>query len=409
MREFEKDLRGALPGVGRDLMDAIIQSKEARRHENEPRPGERNGGMHEKTIVTSFGPVKARRLFLSGGGGGRYPLDEMLALQGRYTPSVVEEVARLVADQTYRGAAGAFLRQQAFGISADSMRRMIAGLKEDALAFSEGFSRKTQEDAGERAPCVCVEADGTGAPMGEGELTDVKGKNGKATTREIKVGGIFAASRSAKNEPHRDEGSTTCLATSDRAEAFAVRLRGEFDRRYDRRPPATLFLTDGAPWLRKIQEAHFPFAVPILDLYHAIEHLKPVLTAMKLKEGTDEWKGGHAYYARRIKSGKVASVIGTLRRRHPRREMDRALGYYEDNQDRMRYDEYRRQGWFVGSGVIESACKMIVRQRFKQVGMHWTVNGLDPLLQVRTFAKSNRLEEFFDYRLRAVKMMRRVA
>ncbi len=130
---------------------------------------------------------------------------------------------------------------------------------------------------------------------------------------------------------------------------------------------------------------------------------------MRLKEGSDEWKGRHAYYVRRIKSGKVASMINTPKKSHPTREMGKALGYYEDNQDRMRYDEYRRQGWFVGSGVIESACKMIVCQRFKQVGMHWTINGLDPLLQVRTFAKSNRLEEFFDYRLRAVKMVRRAA
>ncbi len=116
------------------------------------------------------------------------------------------------------------------------MRRMVAGLKEDALAFSGDFSRRTHEDAGGRVPCVCVEADGTGAPMREGELTDVKGKNGRATTREIKVGGIFTASKSAKNEPHRDEGSTTYLATARRHSPSTCAENSTVDTTGDRRP-----------------------------------------------------------------------------------------------------------------------------------------------------------------------------
>lgn len=55
-------------------------------------------------------------------------------------------------------------------------------------------------------------------------------------------------------------------------------------------------------------------------------------------------------------------------------------------------------GWFIGSGVIESGCKTIVCQRFKQSGMIWSLNGVKSLLPLRTLLMSNRLEEFFRYR-----------
>ena len=60
----------------------------------------------------------------------------------------------------------------------------------------------------------------------------------------------------------------------------------------------------------------------------------------------------------------------------------------------MKYDEYRRNGWFIGSGVIESGCKTVIGQRFKQSGMIWSLKGAKALLPLRTLHKSNRLEEF---------------
>ena len=91
--------------------------------------------------------------------------------------------------------------------------------------------------------------------------------------------------------------------------------------------------------------------------------------------------------------------------RHARRRMkernvteEEAKAYFEKNKDRMRYDEFRRQGFFVGSGVLEAGCRTVIGQRLKQSGMHWTVKGANNIMALRCCFLSNRWEDFWEYR-----------
>ena len=65
----------------------------------------------------------------------------------------------------------------------------------------------------------------------------------------------------------------------------------------------------------------------------------------------------------------------------------------------MRYDYFRQNGLFVGSGVIEAGCKSVIGQRFKQSGMGWTVWGANAILALRCLHKSGRIEEFWEDRV----------
>ena len=64
----------------------------------------------------------------------------------------------------------------------------------------------------------------------------------------------------------------------------------------------------------------------------------------------------------------------------------------------MRYDQYRAQRRFIGSGIIEAACTHVVGARLKQSGMEWTVRGANAILALRCVVLSNRFEEFWEYR-----------
>ena len=77
---------------------------------------------------------------------------------------------------------------------------------------------------------------------------------------------------------------------------------------------------------------------------------------------------------------------------------DISINYFEKNKERMQYAEYRRQGLFVGSGVLEADCRTIVGQRLKQSGMHWTVKGANSIIALRCCFLSNRWEDFWKYR-----------
>jgi hypothetical protein len=68
--------------------------------------------------------------------------------------------------------------------------------------------------------------------------------------------------------------------------------------------------------------------------------------------------------------------------------------YFATNAKRMRYPEFRKQGLFVGSGVIEAGCKTVVGARLKRSGMHWTVRGANSVIALRCCRLNGRFEDY---------------
>ena len=77
------------------------------------------------------------------------------------------------------------------------------------------------------------------------------------------------------------------------------------------------------------------------------------------------------------------------------------LGYFVHNVERMRYRTFRRQGFFIGSGVIEAGCKTVIGSRCKQSGMFWGEPGAENILALRCIHASHRLDQFWKQRLNA--------
>ena len=398
-------------GLCRELMAELLAAGAATARNYEPEADERNAGNHGKRIVTLFGELpEIRRTYYwnEDSHSGHYPFDDRLGLVGRYTPAAADEMARCAVSHPYKDAAEAFSRCHAFKVSPDTIREIVGMLYDESSAFAKGSGGGERDACDEKAGIVCVMADGTGMPMRRECLKGAKGKDGRARTREVKAGAIFVASKTKDNEPHRDLDTTTYVATTHRREKFGKYLRSEFDRRFSREPDTVLYITDGGKWLHSIHESEFPFAVEILDVYHAVEHLKPLLAGLGIKENSKEWKYRHHYWSECIKAGKVQNVLDYIwknMRARLGKDAMREYKYYRSNAGRMKYDEYRANGWFIGSGVIESGCKTVIGQRFKQSGMIWSLKGAKALLPLRTLYKSNRLEEFFAYLVRDLRQV----
>lgn len=89
-----------------------------------------------------------------------------------------------------------------------------------------------------------------------------------------------------------------------------------------------------------------------------------------------------------LRAGKVQEVIAALKRLRPktaelRESLQSLIGYYSENAGRMRYDEYLRLGYGIGSGAVESAHKQVVHARLRQAGMRWSEAGARRLLALR--------------------------
>ena len=83
----------------------------------------------------------------------------------------------------------------------------------------------------------------------------------------------------------------------------------------------------------------------------------------------------------------------------PRQAVEKELGYFVNNITRMQYGTFRRQGFFIGSGVVEAGCKTVIGARCKQSGMFWGEPGAENVLALRCIHSSRRLDDFWKARL----------
>ena len=81
------------------------------------------------------------------------------------------------------------------------------------------------------------------------------------------------------------------------------------------------------------------------------------------------------------------------------KDLHRICGYLEKNADRMRYDEYLRRGYPIASGVIEGACRHLVKDRMERSGMRWTLEGARSMLHVRATFQSDHWSTFLEHRI----------
>ncbi|HEX8005507.1 MAG TPA: ISKra4 family transposase [Trebonia sp.] len=231
--------------------------------------------------------------------------------------------------------------------------------------------------------------DGTGVTMTAKETAgrQGKGEDGRARTREVKLGVFFTQDQvDDDGYPVRDPGSASYIATFEPAAAFGDMVKAEGIRRGADHVRQLTILGDGAAWIWGIASSKFPEATQVVDLFHAREHIHDLARQLEFMLGDrkDEW------LAARLEDLDYGDIDGicAAARVFPltgvkKNERDTALGYFENNAPRMRYNWFRSRGLFVGSGLVESGCKAVIGQRLKLSGMRWTVTGAEAITTLR--------------------------
>ena len=166
-------------------------------------------------------------------------------------------------------------------------------------------------------------------------------------------------------------------------------------------------LTDGGSGLEEFAHKNFnrPDLVVILDFYHAASYLEKLAKALHPQE-PEKAKGQAEQWCSLLKAEGGALALEVLRQWDWPARKSAALRaqwaevqtYFENNLHRMEYPEYQAEGWQIGSGVIESACKTVVGQRLKGAGMRWGEAGAHALCHVRALYRSEKgqWQDFWD-------------
>ena len=394
---LEHSLRETSQQMCRDVLRWLLALPGLRVPGEQPQPGERKVSGQERTIQTLFGPLPVSRTYYyrPATHSGRFPFDEALGLIDGYTPGVAALLGRAAAEQPFQRAAESFTAYTGLAVDA----RQLPRLAERLGALAERFLRSQLPAAEPTPPRVYVATDGTGAPLRHEELQGRRGRqaDGSAQTHEIKVGAVFTQHPVAGAPPWRDLDSTTYVATTQRAVPFGQMMRAEFCRRWSTPPPEVIFLGDGAAWNWELQRVCFPSAIGIVDFYHAAEHVAHVCDLVADRH-TPLGRKRRRRWVKLLLRGRLDTFLAEARAAFPPGQQEagvQALAYFEKNRERMRYRYFRDRGYFIGSGVVEAACKTLVAQRFKSAGMHWSEQGLGHILALRTTLLSRRYDEFW--------------
>jgi hypothetical protein len=169
-------------------------------------------------------------------------------------------------------------------------------------------------------------------------------------------------------------------------------------------------LMDGQESLWETMKLHLSFGartVPVLDILHALAYVWEAAGLFEKDEGAR--KAFTRARLLRILRGEVRGVIRGLRRLGTSRglsgtklqDLTRIYGYLEKNADRMRYDEYLRRGYPIASGVIEGACRHLVKDRMERSGMRWTLEGARSMLHVRAAFQGDHWHTFLTSRMQS--------
>jgi len=416
LEAVEAATRDALHHAGARLLEGLLQ------HDKpcDSRPGcgcgaeARYAGKRSKKLVTMLGEVVFQRRYYHCRrcGRGFAPRDQELDVEAtQYSPGV-RRMTALVGSETSFDRGRALLEELAgVALTAKAVEREAEEIGADIAAREQAeMDRAVQlelpEITASEIPVLYIEMDGTGVPSVAADTAGRAGKHGPARTREVKLGCVFTQTAcDDEGRPVRDEGSTSYTGAIEDAASFGRRLYSEAWRRGWSRARLKVVLGDGAAWIWNLAHEYFPGAIEIVDLYHAREHLWEL--AAKLFARDEKRRRGWARrMQKKLDAGRIEQLVAALRKiatDEPELAHQLALeaDYFERNADRMRYRAFRRQGLFVGSGVIEAGCRTVIASRLKRSGMFWSVRGANAITALRCARLSDRFNDYWETRARA--------
>lgn len=304
-----------------------------------------------------------------------YPLDEQVGLGEKQEQGRLREKLALVAVLVpYHQASQVCQTLLGSERHAWSLRRVA--LREAARLSASPPAHRLREREQDR---IYLQVDGQMCPTREPrQSAEDQGY------REAKAVLAFSQADVAKVSKERHEILHKILkAQVANCEEFRSLVQAVYHQAHGEHVAEVIVLADGARWIWTLVEDLVPHAIQILDFSHAKHYL---WEAGKLIYGE-----GSAFVAPWVKEqetclleDKVGQVIAHLQQfLEIRPDLASVLLYFQHNAARMRYGTYRRRGYFIGSGAIESAGKQLTAARIKGPGMRWNVQDLNALLALR--------------------------
>jgi len=364
-------------------------------------------GDADRTLVSLLGPIRYRRAYYycRRCGQGQYPFDQQAGLPEHQLTPAVERLASLAGGVSPSFEKGAELLEEMSGVplsestverTTEDVGARIATLLDAGVTFGPRVVWQWRQDAqGRRVAYVSLDATGTRQ----------QGPGGRhAEGRMAYVGSIFNPPPTEAPVQPVPNAKRAALQARYLSGLYALEEMGPLMRRLGARvgmeqAEIWIALTDGGGGLEAFMQTNFNRAdlVLILDFYHAASYLEKLAKALHPQDEQASQSQAEQWCSL-LKAEGGALTLEVLRQwdwparksAALREQWETVLRYFGNNVHRMAYPEYLAEGWHIGSGVVESACKTVVGQRLKGPGMRWGEGGAHTLCHVRALYRSEK-------------------
>jgi hypothetical protein len=451
-RMTHSELEQLLEIEGRELLRLLLQG-----HLDQRSPGAAKGPvldatgrkhtdlrLHTRSIKTIFGKVDVRRTGYGGDGlESLHPLDAQLNLPPElYSHTVRQRVAEEVAKHSYDEAVLSLPKQ----IGALVPKRQCEELVERAAQDFEHFYQQ-REPAGEQvrasSEILVISSDGKGVPVRTSDLREAtriavqereprlkhrlsKGEKTNAK-RMATVAAVYTIApfvrtpeqivrelqpvRELPSERPRPEDKRIWASIKQGAKEVINQAFAEALRRDPQQSKHWVMLCDGDRrqlfFLQQSAQEYGLEPVIILDLIHVVERLWTAAWALHAAgdPAAEEWVSSRLLEVLRGKSSQVAAGIrrsATLRRltATERAPLDKCADYLLYYRNHLHYDQYLAAGYPIATGVIEGACRYLVKDRMEITGARWSLDGAEAVLRLRALRASGDFDEYWNYHLK---------
>jgi hypothetical protein len=324
--------------------------------------------------------------------GGFFPLDRQLGLTDSvYSPGMNKDMVWLGGLVPYDQAVKVFERIGHRSIPRTSLWRESQIHGERLKTHLEREQARVKPERVVLPPPGQDHHRALGISM-DGGMVNIRDEGWK----EIKVGAVFEVGEAEEQDPIT--GERVAQATAMKVEYAPV--LGSVDefgpalwqlavKRGVPQAARTSVTADGATWIWNVVADYFPDSEQIVDWYHACQHLAQGATALypKDEDKADRWFREHQT---NLFQGEIHTITAPL----DEHDLTDCSRYFHTHQRRMRYQEFREEGYPIGSGTVESGIKRF-KSRLTGAGMRWSRPGAERMLVIRGAVMADTFDELW--------------
>jgi hypothetical protein len=384
--------------------------------------------LQGRTLKTLFGPIHIDRIgYGRDGVPSIHPLDEALQLPARsFSYELQKHLVRAAIQGPFQESIDRIQDMSSLLVPKRSVEEIVQEAAQDFDAF---YCQRVPEPWQQTASILVVAVDGKGIPLvrpnrSPRSIRSAKGPKpgGKkmATvaavftrapwirTPDQVVQSLFRTTTATKADPpaprpeqKRVWASLVKSKTDVIEEVFQEIVRRDPDSQKIR-----VALTDGERALQILVEKKLQVTL-VLDLLHVLDRVWQAAHVFH-DEGSPEAEIWARLACARILEGNVCQVIKGLRQTVTKRKLLGAkrdillcvAGYFDNNQQHMRYNEYLALGLPIASGSVEGACKHLIKDRLERAGMRWTELMAEAVVRLRAIYLSGDFDSYWPFHIR---------